>query len=87
MSSVNQYKLDNFSKKTFSIAANEAIEKQNKNVVIADTTVNKKVGSKYDKIKSKKNIDNPDNFDSTKFYLYGISDIIYDSLFVQDFKK
>ncbi len=87
LSSVNQYKLDNFSKKSFSIAANEAIEKQNKNVVIADTTVNKKVGSKYDKIKSKKNIDNPDNFDSTKFYLYGISDIISDSLFVQDFKK
>ncbi|MES2800749.1 MAG: M48 family metallopeptidase [Bacteroidota bacterium] len=42
-------------------------------------TVAKKSDSKYSKIKSKKNADNPNNFDTTKFYLYGIGDILKDS--------
>lgn len=39
-------------------------------------------GSKYDKIRSKNKIENPDKFDSTKFYLYSIPDIIIDEEFI-----
>lgn len=35
--------------------------------------------SKYDKIKTKKNIITPESFDSTRFYFYGISDILSDT--------
>ncbi len=43
--------------------------------------------SKYEKIKKKKNLDNPENFDSEKFYLYGISDIIKSEQFLAAYKK
>jgi beta-barrel assembly-enhancing protease len=35
--------------------------------------------SKYDKIKTKKNIQSPDSFDSSKYYFYGLADILADS--------
>lgn len=37
--------------------------------------------SKYDKIKTKKNTEIPESFDSTRFYFYGLSDILSDSVF------
>jgi hypothetical protein len=57
-------------------------------IVLKDTIV--KSTSKYDRIKNKKNADAPENFDSTKFYLYGINDILIDSEFINQhdqFKK
>lgn len=50
----------------------------------------KNTGSKYDKIKKKRSADgniNAQVFDSTAFYLYGMSDIISDSSFVKLFKE
>jgi beta-barrel assembly-enhancing protease len=36
--------------------------------------------SKYDKIKTKKNVNAPESFDSSRFYVYGLSDILLDSV-------
>ena len=43
--------------------------------------------SKYEKIKKKKNQNDPLNFDVEKFYLYGISDIIKSEEFLTSFNK
>ncbi|MBI1838355.1 MAG: M48 family metalloprotease [Flavobacteriia bacterium] len=86
LSDLKSFKLESFSKKTFNEAAHDFIEKKN-SVAVLDTASNKKTSSKYDKIKSKKSAENPDNFDSTKFYLYGISDLINDSLFIKEYKS
>lgn len=82
LSANENFKLGNFSKKRFSDAANDFIKAKNDTlkVEVVDTVSTQK-SSKYDKIKNKKNIDNPVSFDSTKYYLYGLSDIIADSTF------
>jgi hypothetical protein len=81
LTSNEKFKTEVYSKKTFSEAAQDFInsKKDTSKVVVADTSSKK--GSKYDRIKNKKNADLPDNFDSTKFYLYGITDILNDSYF------
>lgn len=38
--------------------------------------------NKYDRIKKTKDVNNPENFDSTEFHLYLIPDVISDSLFL-----
>lgn len=43
--------------------------------------------SKYEKIKKKKNQDDPQNFDSEKFYLYGIPDLIKAEYFLAAYRK
>ncbi len=43
--------------------------------------------SKYEKIKKKKNTDDPENFDNDKFYLYGISDIIKSEEFIATYVR
>ncbi len=85
LASTKHFKIETFSKKNFNDAAIEFIEKQSK-IAIVDTTTIKKSTSKYEKIKNKKNTENPDFFDSTKYYLYGISDLINDSIFTSVFK-
>ncbi|MEN9997792.1 MAG: hypothetical protein RI922_782 [Bacteroidota bacterium] len=76
----SQFKLEKLSKKSFNEAAQDflKISKDSIKPVEKDTVTKT---SKYDKIKSKKNADNPTNFDSTKFYLYGLNDILEDKLF------
>ena len=39
--------------------------------------------SKYERIKNKRNVEKIENYDSTKYYLYGIPDIVSDSNFKQ----
>lgn len=56
------------------------------NKSIADT-VKKESGNKYQKIKQKKNSNNANNFDSSKYYLYGLSDLISDSTFIKSYKE
>lgn len=87
LSSTSSFKIENYSKKTYTDAWKEFNEKKAKSAVVSDTVVQTKSSSKYDKIKSKKNIDNSENFDSTKYYLYGISDIITDSNFSLIYKE
>lgn len=85
-----KFKAENYSKKTFSEAANDFLIAKNDSLktIVKDTTV--KSNSKYDRIKNKKNADIAENFDSTKFYLYGIADILADQEFIDfntKFKK
>jgi len=86
LASASSFKIENYSKKNFQEASKEFLDKKSKlSTSVSDSIAPKKTESKYDKIKSKKNTDNPDNFDSTKFYLYGISDLLDDSLFTKRF--
>ncbi len=83
------FKLDKYSTKNFESASNEFI--QNKlnpaKKEQESTETEPKSKNKYDKIKTKKNADNIENFDSTKFYFYGISDIIVDPIFTDVLSK
>jgi predicted Zn-dependent protease len=82
----SNYKLENFAKKKFSVAAEEFIKAQKDTTSTSEKETSKQSGSKYDRIKSKKNINNAANFDSTKFYLYGIADILSDSSFLKPYE-
>lgn len=74
------FKLEKLSKKSFNDAAQDFLKTAKDSIKpIEKDTVAKT--SKYDKIKSKKNADNPSNFDSSKFYLYGLNDILEDRSF------
>jgi predicted Zn-dependent protease len=84
--SSKNFKLDSYSSMTFNDAATNFLNKRNKvptTDTLATAAVTDKKVNKYDKIKNKKSAENIDNFDSTKFYVYGISDIIID----QEFKE
>jgi hypothetical protein len=87
LTSYEKFKTDIYSKKTFNEAAADFINVKKDSVrpITSDTIVKKE--SKYDRIKNKKNADLPDNFDSTKFYLYGISDILNDPYFSEIYLK
>ena len=83
------FKLDKYSSKNFSDASNEFLQnKTNASKKEVETNENEaKPKNKYDKIKTKKNADNIENFDSTRFYFYGISDVIVAANFTDVFKK
>ena len=90
VSNDEKFKIESFSKKSFSEAANDFLISQNDTNKIAVKDTIAKSTSKYDRIKNKKNADAPENFDSTKFYLYGINDILIDTEFINQhdqFKK
>lgn len=82
-----EFSFSQYSTKTFAVAAEEAIAKK------ADTLVKQEEpkqeepkGSKYERIKTKRNLTAPESFDSTKFYLYGLADIVTDSAFIESFE-
>jgi len=80
LAKTSKFKLDEYSKKNFETASKEFIELHKDTVPVVDTIP--KSNSKYDRIKSKKNVNNSANFDSTKFYLYALTDVISDSNFI-----
>jgi predicted Zn-dependent protease len=72
------FDLTRYSDKTFE-AASEAFLKphaKDSSILISDGKL-----SKYDKIKNKKSNNDPTVFDSSKFYFYGINDLIKDEAF------
>ena len=77
----DKFKIENYSKKTFFEAAKDY--ENSKKDTLKSTSTETPSGSKYDRIKNKKNADNPQNFDSTKFYLYGLVDILGESEFLE----
>lgn len=95
LSQSSRFKLDEYSNKTFEVAAAESIAK-NDSIALADSMKSKTTEtaeaakerqSKYDKIKKKKDPDSPETFDSTKYYIYGLSDIIADDNFKTLYEK
>ena len=79
------FELDQFAKKSFSESYEEYLLKKAAKDSIPQDSIAKQ-GSKYDRIRKKKNV-NYGDFDSSSFYLYGIGDIIQDSSFVQLYKQ
>jgi hypothetical protein len=84
VASIEKFELASFSKKNYQTAYQESIQKP---VVLVDTLESKEKTSKYDKIKKKKDIEDPSNFDSTNFHFYGISDLLENELFLSSFNK
>jgi len=83
LSEIKTFKIENYSKKKFHEAATDFIKDKADTTIQTQDTV--KSSSKYDRIKKKKNVDNAANFDTTKFYLYGIGDLLADSSFIQSY--
>jgi len=69
----------NYSSKDFHESARQALAKSDTAAKADETKKPDAAKSKYDKIKTKKNANAPESFDSLKFYVYGISDILKDS--------
>lgn len=74
-----KFKTENYSKKSFQQAATDFDLSKSDTTKTSDPAPAN--NSKYDRIKNKKNADLAQNFDSSKFYLYGITDILSDPLF------
>lgn len=83
LSEIKTFKIENYSKKKFHEAATDFLKEKTDTTIQVQDTV--KSGSKYDRIKKKKNADNASNFDTTKFYLYGIADLLADSAFIKSY--
>jgi beta-barrel assembly-enhancing protease len=81
------FKLENFSKRTFSEAAEDFLKAKADTSVQAVENESGKTGSKYDRIKKQKSAENPNNFDSTKFHLYALTDLIADEAFLSIYKE
>ena len=75
------FNLEEYSKLTYA----EAKEEFEKNKVLKDSSENTPKEevklSKYERIKKKKDLQDPDNFDASKFYIYALGDLIQDEGF------
>jgi Zn-dependent protease with chaperone function len=71
-----------YSLKSFDEAAKEALSVKKDTIPSASSTGS---GSKYERIKKSKIGELPESFDSTRFYLYGIRDILADSSFLNKY--
>ncbi len=74
-----KFKTENYSKKSFQQASYDFESSKSDTLIRKESALTN--NSKYDRIKNKKNVDLAQNFDSSKFYLYGINDILSDPLF------
>lgn len=83
LASNSKFKIENYSKKTYSEAEKEFKELR------PDTISESKEGgtSKYDKIKNKRNSDLAQNFDSSRYYIYGMNDVVADIFFLDLYKE
>jgi predicted Zn-dependent protease len=87
LAQIESFKMENYSKRTFSQAADDFLKAKTDTSAQATETESGKTGSKYDRIKKQKSTENPNNFDSTKFYLYALSDLIADESFLSVYKE
>ena len=78
IASSNKFDLEKYADIPFEIAAENFIKDQNK---IKTEDKNEEHLNKYEKIKNKKNKLDPSIFDSTKFFYYGLNDLIKDESF------
>ena len=81
----DQFNISKYSKKNFHESA-ELVKMKADTLQKADTLKTEEQKSKYDKIKTKKTV-GVDSFDSTKFYFYGLSDVMLDSAFILKFNE
>lgn len=81
------FKPKDYSKRTFHEAANEFLAKKDsvQNEIVEELDEPEKKQTKYDRIKKKKDPNTIESFDTTKYYIYGISDIISNETFLSDY--
>lgn len=79
MAEASHFSWDNYSTRNFHESALLAIGKTDSLKSATPEVKTDAPKSKYDKIKTKKNVNAPESFDSSRFYLYGIPDILPDS--------
>lgn len=84
VASTSKFDLDKYSDLSFETAARNFISTQVKDTVL---NTDKSKQTKYDKIKNKKNNIDPTVFDSSKFFYYGLNDLIKDEAFKSRFKE
>lgn len=82
-----RFDLDLYAKVDFHTAAQEYLKTQNPPDQDSTKVEKPKKGSKYDRIKKITNADSPDNFDTTKYYVYAIPDIVTDPSFLDLFNS
>jgi hypothetical protein len=85
--SENGVKFENYSKKSFSQAANDFLNLQKEKAEKEAADKQLKKLTKLEKIKIQRSSDRPENFDSTLYYRYGMADIIGDSSFMSRYHK
>ena len=78
---VKKFNINNYSNLTFNNAVDAKVE------VKDSTEIKKELESlnKYERIKRKKNYNDPTVFDSTKFYHYALTDLIEDEVFISKY--
>lgn len=84
--SIEKFDIQTYSKKNFADAFIAFKTYKKDSIQPAQTESDEKL-SKYDKIKKKKNANEPESFDSTKFYLYALSDLVNDERFLLKFSE
>jgi beta-barrel assembly-enhancing protease len=84
IASQDKFVLGNYASKTLE-EIRIAQEKRANEKVVEQTTSKKK--TKYDRIKNKRNVEKIENYDSTKYFLYGIPDVMSDSTFTLLYEK
>jgi len=77
----DRFSWDQYATKNFHESAELALIKKDSVKVTEEVVKTDIPTSKYDRIKTKKNINSPESFDSSKFYYYGLSDVVLDSAF------
>lgn len=80
----NDFKIERYSKNNYETERRNFEIEIEKNKI---DTLNLQKLNKYENIKNKTKINNPIIFDSTLYYLYGISDIINNPIFIDIYQK
>ena len=80
------FKLEEYSTKSFQTANTEFLDEQANDSIVETLEIDEEKLSKYDKIRKKKDINNKSNFDSTYYYKYGLSDLMADESFKEEYK-
>lgn len=87
LSTTTYFELSKFQKLNYHQAASEALVKKNEPVSTSIKDSVKTDGDKYSRIREKRETQQTTvAFDSTEYAIYGISDIILDSVFIKTFK-
>lgn len=86
VASSKSFDLKKFSDKTFETASKDFLKVLTKDTMAITSTVPEDKLNKYERIKSKKNNTDPTTFDTSKFYLYALTDLVKDEEFTKKYE-
>lgn len=85
VASSKSFDIKKFSDKTFETASKDFLKTLTKDTLVDNSTPPDDKLNKYERIKSKKNNTDPAVFDTSKFYLYALTDLIKDEEFTKKY--